>query len=122
GKLVDAMQNGTPCVKTSVGADGEYGKFDPNGFVEDKHQEFTNKCVTLDSNEKLWLEKHRTGLEIINQRYKKDRFQTEFLNRISGIYSQLATHRLNNFTGQMLQRQNMQSTKYLSKWIEAKNK
>lgn len=122
GKLLDAMQNGTPCVTTSVGAEGMYGKLDPNGFVEDNPQEFTNKCVTLYSNEKLWLEKQRNGFEIINERFQKDRFQTEFLNRISGIYSQLATHRLNNFTGQMLQHQNMQSTKYLSKWIEEKNK
>ncbi|HEX9600102.1 MAG TPA: glycosyltransferase family 4 protein, partial [Mariniflexile sp.] len=40
GKLMDAMQNGTPCVTTTVGAEGMFGDFEPNGFVEDEPEAF----------------------------------------------------------------------------------
>jgi len=34
----------------------------------------------------------------------------------------LAQHRLNNFTGAMLQHHSLKSTKYMSQWIAEKNK
>ncbi|MEO8934196.1 MAG: glycosyltransferase family 4 protein [Xanthomarina sp.] len=122
GKLVDAMKNGTPCVTTTIGAEGMFGDLDSNGFVEDNPQEFANQCVTLYTNEKLWIEKQQSGFNILNKRFQKKQFQNKFLSRVDEIINQLEAHRLNNFTGQMLQHQNMQSTKYMSKWIEEKNK
>ncbi|HLV70826.1 MAG TPA: glycosyltransferase family 4 protein [Xanthomarina sp.] len=122
GKLIDAIQNGTPCVTTTVGAEGMFGKFESNGFVVDCPKGFANKSVTLYQDEKLWLEKQQNGFEVINKRFQKASFQNKLSKRIEGINKQLETHRLENFTGQMLQHQYLQSTKYLSKWIEEKNK
>ena len=45
GKLISAMNNGTPCVMTSLAAEGIFGIFEPNGFIEDdmkKFEELTN--------------------------------------------------------------------------------
>jgi len=121
GKLIDAMQNGTPCVTTSVGAEGMYGNCEPNGFVENDPQEFVNKCVALYEDDILWNEKQQNGFEIINKRFQRKHFHKIFLNRLEETTQQLNNHRLNNFIGQMLQHQSMQSTKYMSKWIEVKN-
>lgn len=122
GKLVDAMMSGTPCVVTSVGAEGMFGSLKPNGFVVDNPKDFSYKSVKLYLDEKLWFEKQQNGFEVLNKRFQKASFQNNILERIEGISMQLETHRLENFTGQMLQHQYLQSTKYLSKWIEEKNK
>ncbi len=122
GKLVDAMTSGTPCVVTSVGAEGMFGSLKPNGFVVDNPIDFSNKSVKLYLDETLWFEKQQNGIEVLNKRFQKASFQNNILERIEGISMQLETHRLENFTGQMLQHQYLQSTKYLSKWIEEKNK
>ncbi|MFL0353583.1 glycosyltransferase family 4 protein [Xanthomarina sp. GH4-25] len=126
GKLIDAMQNGTPCVTTSIGAEGMFGsetsRLQPNGFIEDIPQEFANKCVALYNDEMLWNEKQKNGFEIIHFRFQKKQFKNNFLTRIARMSKGLESHRLHNFIGQMLQHQNLQSTKYMSKWIEQKNK
>ncbi|VAV85234.1 Glutamate synthase [NADPH] large chain, partial [hydrothermal vent metagenome] len=71
GKLVDAMQNGTPCVTTSIGAEGMYGKLGPNGYVVDEAQEFAKKTVELYTNKDLWQEKQHNGFTVINERFNK---------------------------------------------------
>ena len=41
---------------------------------------------------------------------------------VEEITKNLTEKRFNNFTGQMLMHHALQSTKFMSKWIEAKNK
>lgn len=122
GKLIDAMKNGTPCVTTSIGAEGMYGNLKPNGYIEDNPEAFANKAVELYNNEILWEEKQQNGYSIINTRFDKQYFQSQFLNELEELAKQLHEKRLNNFTGQMLQHHTLQSTKFMSKWIETKNK
>ena len=122
GKLVDAMQNGTPCITTTIGAEGMFGNIKPNGFIEDNPPEFANKAVELYRNKTLWNEFQKNGFEIINQRFNKDAHQQNFMSKIDETILQLDEKRLNNFTGQMLQHHTMQSTKFMSRWIEEKNK
>lgn len=122
GKLIDAMQNGTPCVTTKIGAEGMYGNIEPNGFIEDIVQEYANKSVELFCNKSLWEEKQENGFKAINKRFIKEQFHLRFLDDVKTIHKNLDQHRLNNFTGSMLMHHNLQSTKYMSKWIEEKNK
>jgi glycosyltransferase involved in cell wall biosynthesis len=122
GKIVDAMLNGTPSVTTSVGAEGMFGNFEANGFIEDTPEEFANKAIQLYQDENIWNEKRQNGFQTINQRFNKNNFQKEFLDRISEITKNLETKRLRNFTGQMLLHHTLQSTKFMSRWIEEKNK
>ena len=122
GKLVDAMQNGTPCVITTIGVEGMFGDFEPNGFIEDNPELFANKAVQLYNNESLWKEKQQNGFKIINHRFNKSQFQEKLILNIEEIKQQLNTHRTKNFIGQMLQHHSMKSTKFMSKWIEEKNK
>ena len=122
GKLIDAMQNGTPLVTSTVGAEGMFGDFEPNGFIEDNSEAFVNKAVALYTNESLWSAKQKLGYALINNRFNSGKHRKMFVSRIESIVDNLYTHRQNNFTGQMLQHHSMQSTKFMSRWIEEKNK
>jgi hypothetical protein len=51
-----------------------------------------------------------------------ERFYSVFIERIQYLENNLDSHRIKNFTGILLQHHTMQSSKYFSKWIEAKNK
>lgn len=121
GKLFDAMKNGTPSITTTIGAEGIFGALSPNGFIENNPDTFANKAVELFSNKKQWREKQRNGFRVINTRFNKANFQKAFLEQLLSLQQELHNRRLNNFTGQMLQHHTMQSTKFMSKWIEAKN-
>ncbi|HMQ45183.1 MAG TPA: glycosyltransferase family 4 protein, partial [Mariniflexile sp.] len=72
GKLMDAMQNGTPCVMTSLASEGMFGNLDVSGFVEDHPLEFAHKAVQLYQHETLWNEKQQNGFETINKRFNKN--------------------------------------------------
>ncbi|WP_147676086.1 glycosyltransferase [Algibacter pacificus] len=122
GKLIDAMQNGTPMVTSTVGAEGMFGDYEPNGFIEDDASCFANKAVQLYKNEWFWTEKQQYGFAVINNRFNSGKHQKVFLSRIKSIVENLFMHRQNNFMGQMLQHHSMQSTKFMSRWIEEKNK
>lgn len=122
GKLVDAMQNGTPCVTTTIGAEGMYGSLEPNGCIEDDPKVFVDNAVSLFQNEDLWRSKQQNGFQIINQRFNQENLELRFLKAVEQSIKNLKENRFKNFTGQMIQHQSMQSTKYMSKWIEEKNK
>ena len=121
GKLIDAMKNGTPCVMTSIAAEGMFGPLQPNGFIEDSVEAFAEKAVLLYQDAFTWKEKQRLGFEIINQRFDKILLHQQLFHNLNKTGQHLKQHRTNNFTGQMLHHHQLQSTKYLSKWIAEKN-
>ena len=122
GKLFEAMQLGLPSITTKIGAEAMNGNLDWNGFISSDEADFVKKAVELYTNKSLWETAQKNGYEIIEKRFKKELFATDFMNRIEELQLDLKTHRNLNFLGQVLQHQSLQSTKYMSKWIEAKNK
>ena len=122
GKLIEAMQCGTPSVTTAIGAESMHGILPWNGFIADDPQSFANEAVQLYNDKKRWLTAQNSGLAIINQRYSKALFAEDFKKQILFLQANLQQHRLTNFMGAMLQHHTMNSTKYMSRWIEAKNK
>ena len=121
GKLFEAMQLGLPSITTKIGAEAMNGNLDWNGFISSDEADFVKKAVELYTNKSLWETAQKNGYEIIEKRFKKELFATDFMNRIEELQLDLKTHRNQNFLGQILQHQSLQSTKYMSKWIEAKN-
>ena len=122
GKLAEAMISGTPSITTSIGAEGMCGNFPWNGIVEDNFSDFALKASHLYKSQSLWENAQVTGLEIINNLYDKEKLEQPFINQILEIQQDLEPHRNQNFFGSLLQHQTLQATKFLSKWIEAKNK
>lgn len=122
GKLLEAMQCGAPSVTTSIGAESMQGDLPWNGFVEDNPVDFADKAVQLYQDATTWLQAQKNGVEIINQRYLRELFEDNFATQIEFLVSNIKQHRLNNFMGELLQHHTLKSTKYMSKWIEEKNR
>ena len=122
GKFVDAMQTGTPNVTTSVGAEAMQENLDWNGFVADDVDAFVDKAVLLYTNENEWKKAQKNGVKLLNENYNSILFENNFLEKIEMIFKELRNHRNHNFIGQILQHHSNQSTKYMSLWIEQKNK
>jgi len=122
GKLVDAMQFGTPSITTNIGAEAMHDDLDWNGFIANDPKEFAMRSIELYTNEKLWKKAQENGISIINQCFNKTEYGKVLISKTDTIFKNLENHRLQNFMGTMLQHHSLQSTKYLSKWIELKNK
>ncbi|MFN0728160.1 glycosyltransferase [Polaribacter gochangensis] len=122
GKLTEAMLCGTPSVTTTIGAEGMHDNFPWNGFVEDDFSLLSKKAIALYSDKNLWNQSQKKGILIINKIYDKEKIGTQFINRLASLQKEIIQHRIQNFMGSLVQHQTLQSTKYMSKWIAAKNK
>lgn len=122
GKLLDAMQYGTPSVTSSIGAESINGILDWNGFISDDPIDFAIKAVELYQNEALWIKAQKQGTAVLRSRFRGSNFDYQFLDRIASLIDTLEIHRKENFIGSLLLYHSMRSTEYLSRWIEEKNK
>lgn len=122
GKLLEAMEYGTPSVTTSIGAEAMSGNLDWNGCIVDDAHTFAEKAVLLYSNEQLWQQARLNGIEIIKNRYCKEIFFNSFITHIEKVSQGLSYHRKKNFLGALLQHHTLRSTEYMSRWIQEKNK
>ena len=122
GKLVEAMQCGTPSVTTSIGAEAMHGNLSWSGTIADSPEDFAQAAVDLYTDKPAWEIAQQNGFDIINQIYPKEKLGTEFIRRIAALQANLENHRQQNFTGSMLMHHSMRSTEFMSRWIEAKNR
>lgn len=122
GKFIDAMQSGTPSVTTSVGAEAMKGELDWNGSIEDNPELFIEEAANLYQDKNAWQTAQQNGVKIINERYAAKYYADKFIKDIEKLASNLTMHRQNNFFGQILNHHTIQSTKYMSLWIEEKNR
>lgn len=122
GKLADAMRFGTPSITTSIGAEGIANSDDWPGAVTGTPDHFSKRAVELHQEREEWEEAQKTGFDLLKQKFDKAKFTDDFLNRVAGINENLDSHRKKNFIGSMLMHHYQQGTKYMSKWIEEKNK
>ncbi len=122
GKLLDAMLYGTPGVTTSIGAEGMYGDLPMPGVIADTPESFAELSVAIYSDKIKWQQNAQRGVEIIKARYNGKAIAKDFMTRLDALKINLKLHRQAHFIGQILQHQSLQASKYLSKWIEEKNK
>ena len=122
GKLIQAMQTGTPCAMSSIAAEGMFGSLPPNGFFTDDPKLFVKQAIELYLNQSQWEACQNQGFSILKNRFDKLQHQSALHSRIESLTKNRSQHRTQNFIGQMLNHHLMQSTKYMARWIEAKNK
>ena len=122
GKVFDAMCSGTPLIMTNIAAEGVFGELEPAGFIANDPQEFIIKAVSLYKQQNLWIRKHDLGYQVLANRFKKSEHASNFSTFLCKIEASLLAHRQNNFIGQLFHQQSLLASKYLSKWIEAKNR
>jgi len=122
GKLLDALLYGTPGVTTSIGAEGMYGDLLTPGVIADTPEAFAELSVAIYSDKIKWQQNAQRGVEIIKARYNGKAIAKDFMTRLDALKINLKLHRQSHFVGQILQHHSLQASKYLSKWIEEKNK
>lgn len=121
GKLLEAMQCGTPNITTSTGAEGISGSLDWNGSIEDNPEDFATHAVELYTSKRKWTQAQENGFKILDSRFSIAEFYSKFQNRLRDLQKNLNQHRKENFTGAMLLHHRVKSTYYLSRYIEVKN-
>ncbi|MBT8275338.1 MAG: glycosyltransferase family 4 protein [Bacteroidia bacterium] len=122
GKIVDAMLNGTPSVTTKIGAEGINGDLPFGGVISETTEGFIQAAVRLYTEENEWEQHQSNGFRIIQERFDKNKFTKLLNDKIFEIQKNVGEHRNKYFIGQILQHHTLQTSKYMSKWIELKNK
>jgi hypothetical protein len=93
-----------------------------NGYVCNDANEFAIAAEQLYTSKDDWTNAQVHGKQILESLFSSEEHVKGFMNRVSYLLDNLDEHRLTNFTGAMLMHHTIQSTKYLSKWIEEKNR
>ena len=122
GKLIDAMQFGVPSVTTDIGAEAMHGQYPWNGIIANQPHKFAEAAVELYTNEIKWQEAVENGAQILNNFFLKSNHSDLLIDKLLILKNQLKSHRSSNFIGEMLMHHTVMGTKYMSLWIEAKNK
>jgi glycosyltransferase involved in cell wall biosynthesis len=113
GKLIDSMV---------CGAEGMHNGLDWCGAIADGANELANAAVELYTKEITWVKAQKQGFRIIKHNFTGSFYGEALIHRIDTIQKELEEHRKGNFIGQILMHHTLQSTKYMSRWIEEKNK
>ncbi len=122
GKFIDAIKNGTPAVTTKIGAEGISGDLSFSGAISDDVNEIIKESISLYTNKDTWLEAQQKGIAIVNHRFNRELYSESFRSLLDNLLKNKDHHRNQNFIGQILQTQKLRATKYMSMWIEEKNK
>lgn len=122
GKLLDAMLNGLPVITSPVGAEGMYGNFQVPGAIAENDTAFIEKAIELYCNESIWNESLLARTEILNHRFERKKFTVQFSTKLKQLNNNIENHRNHNIVGNIILNSYHNSIKYMSKWIEEKNK
>ncbi len=122
GKLIDAMQFRVPSVTTDIGAEAMHGEFPWNGIIANQPHKFAEAAVELYTNEIKWQQAVENGAQILNNFFLKSNHSDLLIDKLLFLKNQLKSHRSSNFIGEMLMHHTVMGSKYMSLWIEAKNK
>jgi O-antigen biosynthesis protein len=127
GKIADAWAAGVPVVTSPLGAEGMESEADGAfaGMVAESADDFVRKAASayLDS-ERGEVFRER-GVRALSSLYSEEKNRQMFLGQIDSLLEspeRLAEHRRRNLVGRILNQESHGRTKYLSKWIEAKNR
>ncbi len=121
GKLLLAMQCGSPSVTTSIGAESMCEKKDWPGFVCDEPTDFASKAVELYQNKDSW-QAAQANCDKALQAFDKNTHLLRFKNELKVLQQSFQHNRKKNIIAQLLRFHANHSTRYMALWIEAKNK
>ncbi len=122
GKLIEAMEYGTPSVTTSIGAEAMHSNGLWNGFIADDPADFAHYAIELYKDVNLWHNAQKSGVQLLENKFAEKLYKESFIAMIYDMQNNLTEYRNKNFIGQILQFHTVRSTEYMSRWIEAKNK
>lgn len=121
GKMIGAMACGTPSVTTSIGAEGIAQPPLWGITPADEAQSFAEAAIRLYMDGASWRSVQSRGFQLLHKGYNSPELKKRLMASILSLQEGLSAHRLQNFIGSMLLHDTMGSTRYMAKWIEAKN-
>lgn len=126
GKIADAWAAGTPVVTTPIGSEGMeiHGEF--AGLTARNTEEFVRAAVRLgrgnaESNQ-LGLGLSKFASVALSKLFDWEERAKDWIQALETSLKNLSALREKNRTGEILRYEAFQSKRYLSKWIEEKNK
>lgn len=122
GKLAEAMLCGTPSVTTDIGIEGMQTQLAWPGIVANDAQAIADGAVKLYQQVNDWQISSDLGAANAELLFEQVKHYKALSTGIDEILANLAQHRERNFIGAMLNHHHHKSTKYMSQWIEVKNK
>lgn len=122
GKLLEAMSQGTPSVTTPIGAESMAGPMPWPGEVAQGAAALAEAAVGLYRDPQRWQQAQQQGLALLALRFNREAHSRALQQRLRSLQANLEAHRRGNFIGQMLGHHSLQAQRYMSQWIEAKNR
>jgi len=122
GKIVHAFQWGTPAITTTVGAEGLFTSEEFDTLIADDPKEIARKAVQLYQNESLWQKSVEIGRAHLEKEMDQKLHHDRLHKKIEAMLQGLEAHRSRHVLGRILRHQSHQSTYYMAKWIEEKNR
>lgn len=122
GKLVEAMQVGTPSITTPIGAEGFVADDQWSGAVCTDNESFIEQAVHFYENEPVWCKAQAIGDQILQLNFDQERLIAPFVEHLINHYQQRHELRKQHFISLMLRHHSLKSTQYMAQWIEAKNR
>lgn len=121
GKLLDATKAGTPYVTTKIGNEG-ITSTDCENDIGDDVEAFVEKATEAFLNEKYWMHLQEENIQRFNDRFDRTEYLPKLFESIQSVQTELEKRRGENFIGLLLNTNQFQSKKYMSLWIEEKNR
>lgn len=121
GKLLEAMECGTPSVATPVAVEGMLLGTEWAGTIAHEPKEFAGAVLHLLHHETDWTHAAAIGKQILETRFKRSDFVSSWKQRLEALANGLHVQRKSDYVAFMVRHQSLQATRYLSKWIMEKN-
>lgn len=122
GKLVSAMQCGTPSVTTMVGAEGLKSDSPWPGMISDNQQGFIDAAVSLYTKQHEWERCSGLGMSQFAKQFDNVSNQQHLIIAVEQRRAELEGWRQRQFLQSLLWHQTLKASQYMTQWIEAKNK
>lgn len=121
GKLIEAMQCGTPSICTEIAAEGIAGEYLWPGAISETIDDLIDKTIQLYTDKTAWKTKQALAIPILQHRFNAKHEEKRLVSTLIEKQNNLQMHRKKNLLGALLNHHNHRSTEYMSRWIESKN-
>lgn len=125
GKLLDAMRCHTPTLTSWIGAEGILSEGESHeqwgGAICASPDEYATEARRLCTDESQWKTASDKSAEVLLA-FEKSAREPTLNTHLSMLLGNVATHRQSLFLQAMLWHHTLSATKFMSQWIEEKNK
>ncbi|MEP2937104.1 MAG: glycosyltransferase [Gilvibacter sp.] len=121
-KIFDAWLTGSAVVTTDIGAEAIADSQRFGGTISNTEDLLVKDARLLYSEATHWAAAVAKGQNLLKSDFSWQSHKNQFREALDHSIEHLAPLRIQNTVGQLLSHHSLQSTKYLSKWIQEKNR